>query len=71
VPCLTFVPCFVPILVYSLNDDSEDEIPPLPTHLPQYESIQHEPTLVPPLLIWFHSRREVFSDIVSDIGDQH
>jgi hypothetical protein len=42
-------------MVSYLDDDSEDENPPPPSHLPLNESIEHEPALVPPLPIWFRS----------------
>jgi hypothetical protein len=54
-PSLAFVSSSFPILVSSSNDESEDENPPLPSHLPPYESFEPEPAPVPPLLIWFHS----------------
>jgi hypothetical protein len=38
-PYSTFEPYFVPILVSSLDDDSEDENPPLLVHLPPDESV--------------------------------
>jgi hypothetical protein len=38
------VPYSIPILVSSLDDDNEDENPPLPTHLPPDDSIEHERT---------------------------
>jgi hypothetical protein len=46
-PSSVFVPSFVPILVSSSDDDSEDENPPLPAHLPPDESIEPEPTPTP------------------------
>jgi hypothetical protein len=48
-PSSTFVLSFVPILVSSSDDDSEDENPPSPAHLPPYESFELEPTPIPPL----------------------
>jgi hypothetical protein len=58
-PSSTFVPSSIPILVSSSSDDdSEDENPPLPTHLPPDESIEHEPAPAPPLPRWVHSTRE-------------
>jgi hypothetical protein len=56
-PSLVFVPYFVPIMVYSssLDDENEDENPPLPAHLPSDESIEPEPTLAPPLPRWVPS----------------
>jgi hypothetical protein len=42
-PYLVFVPYSIPILVSSsLNDDSEDEKTPLPSHLLLDDSIEHE-----------------------------
>jgi hypothetical protein len=57
-PSLTFVPSFVPILVSSSDDDNEDENPPLPTHLPLDDSIEHEPTPTPllPRWVFFNTR---------------
>jgi hypothetical protein len=66
----TFVPSFVPILVSSSDDDSEDENPPLPSHLPLDESFEPEPAPAPQLPRWFHSTREVASDLVRDPLDQ-
>ena len=43
-PYLTFVPSFD--MVSSLDDDSEDENPPPPAHLPPDESFEPEPTPV-------------------------
>jgi hypothetical protein len=51
-PSSTFVPSFVPIMVSSSDDDSEDENPPLPTHLPLDESFETKLTLAPPLPRW-------------------
>jgi hypothetical protein len=62
-PSSTFVPFFFPILFSSSSDDDgEDENAPMPTHLPQDDSIEHEPTPTPPLPKWVHSTREVTSD---------
>jgi hypothetical protein len=71
-PSLVFVPYFVRIIVYSssLDDDNEDENPPLPAHLPPDESIEPEPTLAPLLPRWVPSTREVASDLVDDPLDQ-
>jgi hypothetical protein len=61
------VPSYIPIIVSSsLDDDIEGENPPLPTHLPPYESIEPEPTLAPPLPRWVHSTREAVGDIIGD-----
>jgi hypothetical protein len=54
-PSLEFVPSSVPIMVSSLDYDSEDEDPPLPTHLLPDDSIEPEPTPTPSLPIWVHS----------------
>jgi hypothetical protein len=51
-PSLTFVHSYVPIPVSSLDDDNEDENPPLYAHLPLDESIEPEPTPTPPLPRW-------------------
>jgi hypothetical protein len=65
------VPSFVPILVSSSDDDSKDENPPSPTHLPPNESIEHVLAPVPPLPRWVCSTREVVGDLASDPTDQH
>jgi hypothetical protein len=52
-PSSTFVPSFV--LIYSLDDESEDENPPPPTHLSPDESFEPEPTPAPLLPRWVHS----------------
>jgi hypothetical protein len=44
-----------PTLIYSSDDDSEDENPPLASHLPLIGSIEHEPTPTPQLLRWVHT----------------
>jgi hypothetical protein len=46
-PYSVFVPSSISIMVYSSNDESEDENPPLPAHLPPYESFEPEPALAP------------------------
>jgi hypothetical protein len=69
-PSLVFVPSFVPILVSSSYDDSEDENPPPYAHLPPDESIEPEPTLTPLLPRWVHSTREETGDIVDDLSYQ-
>jgi hypothetical protein len=63
---------FVPssIMVSSSGDDSEEENPPLPTHLPPYESFEPEPTPAPPLPRWVCSTREATGDLVGDPSDQ-
>ena len=65
-----FVPSYVPILISSSDDDSEDENTPLPAHLPPNESFEPELAPVPPLLRWFRSTREVVGDLVCDPSDQ-
>jgi hypothetical protein len=71
-PNSTFVPAYVPIIVsYSSDDDIEDENPPLPAHLPPYESIELEPAPTPQLPRWVHSTQEVVGDITSDPSYQH
>jgi hypothetical protein len=53
---IPFVPSSIPIMVSSYsNDANEDENPPLPTHLPPDDSIEHEPAPTPPLPIWVRS----------------
>jgi hypothetical protein len=55
-PSSVFVPFYVPILLSSSSDgDSEDKNPPMPTHLPPYEFIEHEPTPTPLLPRWVRS----------------
>jgi hypothetical protein len=70
-PSSLFVPSYVPILVSYSNDDSEDENPPPPSHLPPDESIEPEPTPTPPLPIWVRSTREVVGDLIGDPSYQH
>jgi hypothetical protein len=67
-PYSTFVPSSV--LVSSSYDDSEDEIPPLPSHLPLDESFEPELAPAPPLPRWVHSTREATGDLVSDPSNQ-
>jgi hypothetical protein len=67
-PYSTFVPSSD--LVSSLDNDNEDENPPLPTHPPLDDSFEPEPTPVPPLPIWVHSTREEFGGLVDDPSDQ-
>jgi hypothetical protein len=43
-PSSTFVPSCFPILVY-LDGESEDGKPPLLSHIPPNDSIEHEPAL--------------------------
>jgi hypothetical protein len=69
-PSLAFVPSSVPILVSSSYDDSEDENPPLPSHLPPDESFEPEPTPAPQLPRWVHSTREAIGDLIGDPSDQ-
>jgi hypothetical protein len=70
-PFSMFVISYVPILVSSSYDNSEDENPPLPTHLPSYDSFELEPTLSPQLPRWVHSTQEEVGDLVSYPSDQH
>jgi hypothetical protein len=44
-PSSAFVPSSIPNMVYSLDDESDNENPPLPSHLPPYDSFEPEPTL--------------------------
>jgi hypothetical protein len=67
-PSSAFVPSFV--LVSSSYDDSEDENPPPPAHLPPDESFEPEPTPPPPLPRWVRSTREAVGDLVGDPSDQ-
>jgi hypothetical protein len=69
-PSSTFVPSSVPILVSSSDDDSEDENPPLPAHLPPDESFEPELAPVPPLPRWVRSTREATGGLVGDPSDQ-
>jgi hypothetical protein len=70
VPSSAYKPSFVPILVSSSDDDNEDENLPPPTHLPPDDSIEHEPTPIPPLPKWVYSTQEVVGNLVSDPTDQ-
>jgi hypothetical protein len=66
-PYSTFVPYFIPIVIYSSSGDvSEDENPPLTTHIPLYEYIEHEPTPTPQISRWVRSTREATGDLVGD-----
>jgi hypothetical protein len=70
-PSLTIMPYFVHILVSSSSDDdSEDENPPLPAHIPLDESIEHEPAPTPSLLKWVPSTREAIGDLTGDPSNQ-
>jgi hypothetical protein len=51
-PSSAFVPSVVPILVSSLDDESEDDNPPLPVDIPLYDSFEPEQAPVPPLPRW-------------------
>jgi hypothetical protein len=42
-----FVPFSIPNIVSFLDDDGEDENPPIPTHIPIDDSIEHGPTQIP------------------------
>jgi len=66
-----FVQYFVPIMVSSSNDESEDENTPTPTHLPPNESIEHEHAPVPLLSRWVHSTREAVGYLIGDPSYQH
>jgi hypothetical protein len=70
-PSLTFVPSSIPILVSSLDDDSEDGNPSPPTHLHLDESFEPELTPTPLLLRWVRSTQEATGDLVGDPSDQH
>jgi hypothetical protein len=70
-PSSTFVPSSSPIMVSSLVDDNEDEHPPLPTHLPPNESIEHEHAPAPSLLRWVCSTHEATGDLEDDPLEQH
>jgi hypothetical protein len=69
-PSSTVVPSSV--LVSSSVDESEDENPPPPTHLPLDESFEPElaPDPAPPLPRWVRSTREAADDLVGDPSDQ-
>jgi hypothetical protein len=54
-PSSMFFPSFVPIMVSSSDDDSEDENPPTHAHLPPDESFEPEPTPTTSLPRWVHS----------------
>jgi hypothetical protein len=69
-PSSTFVSYSVPILVFSSNDDSEDENTPPPAHLPPYESFEPEPAPAPHLPRWIRSTRESIGDLVVDLSNQ-
>jgi hypothetical protein len=69
-PSLAFVLSFVPIMVYSSYDDSEDENPPSPAHLPPDQSFEPEPTSIPQLPRWVHSTQEGVGGIVDDPSNQ-
>jgi len=70
-PSSVFFPSSVPSLVSYSDDESEDENPPLPAHLPPYESFELEPTLYPQLPRWICSTQEAASDLVGDPSYQH
>jgi hypothetical protein len=55
-----------PILVSSSDDENEDLNPPLPTHLPLFESIEHEPTPEPQLTRWVFTTREEVGYLFDD-----
>jgi hypothetical protein len=68
-PSSAFVPSFVPILVSSLDDESEDENTPLPADIPPNESFEPEQAPVPPLPRWVCSTQEATGDLVDDPSD--
>jgi hypothetical protein len=72
-PSSVFVPSFVPILVSSSYDDSEDENPPPFVHLPADESIEPEPVLVPGLPRWSiqHEKQLVILSVILYINVKH
>jgi hypothetical protein len=51
-----------PIMVSSLDNDSEDENPPLHAQLPPIRPIEHERITTPHLPRWVRATREVASD---------
>jgi hypothetical protein len=65
-PSSMFVPSSIPILGSSSDDDSEDENPPLPTHLPPNESFEPKLAPTPHIPIWVRSTREETGDLVGD-----
>jgi transposase InsO family protein len=65
-PSSAFVPSYAPILDSSLDDDSEDENPPLSADLPPNESFEPKQAPVPPLPRWVCSTREAIGDLVGD-----
>jgi hypothetical protein len=67
-PSSAFVPSYD--LVFSLDDGSEDENPPLPTYPPPDESFEPEPAPALPLPRWVRSTREAADDIIGDPLDQ-
>jgi hypothetical protein len=64
------VPYYVFIIVYSLDDDSEDENPPPLAQRPLYESFEPKPTPTPLLPRWVRSTQEATGDLVSDSSYQ-
>jgi hypothetical protein len=69
-PSLAVVPSSVSILDSSLDDDSENENPPLPADIPPDDSFEPEQAPVPPLPRWVCSTREAAGDVVGDPSDQ-
>jgi hypothetical protein len=70
-PSSALVSSSIPILVSSSSDDdSEDENPPLPAHLPPDDSIEHEPIPAPSLPRWVRLTQEAVGDLVTDPSDQ-
>jgi hypothetical protein len=70
-PYSAFVPSSVLIMVSSSDDDSEDENPPLHSHLPPDEYFEPELALVPSLPRWVRSTQEAVGDLVDDPSDRH
>jgi hypothetical protein len=69
-PSMAFVPCFVPILDSSSDNESEDENPPPLADIPLNESFEPDQAPVPPLPRWVRSTREATGDLVGDPSDQ-
>jgi hypothetical protein len=67
-PSSTFFPSYD--LVYSSDDDNEDENPPPFAHPPLDESFESEPAPAPPLPRWVRSTQEAAGDLVGDPSDQ-
>jgi hypothetical protein len=65
-PSSMFVYSYLHFMVFSSDDDSEDENPPLPPNLPPYDNIEPELTPTPLLPTWVHSTQEAIGDLVGD-----